>query len=234
MIRLRQGLVLLLGLAAAAAMVVLGLWQLEVYRVQGADAAAARADAPAQPLTEVAPPTRPVADGYGRTVVVTGEYLPGHAELLPAGAASGSVRVVTALRQTDGSVVAVVRGLADADTVPAPPSGRVTQTGVLLPSDERTESGAAPVRVAALAQRWPGPLVAGYVTLTAVDAQAQGLQPVQVPLPEARGRLRNGAYALQWWVFAGFALVMAVRIARDLELRDGLAAVRDETPSSAT
>ena len=39
-------------------------------------------------------------------------------------------------------------------------------------------------------------------------------------LPEARGRLRNGAYAIQWWLFAGFTLVMAVRMARDLGSRE--------------
>ena len=73
-----------------------------------------------------------------------------------------------------------------------------------------------PVRVAELAQTWPGPLVDGFVTLSPGDAERQGLEPATVRLPEGRGRLRNGAYAMQWWLFAGFAVVMAVRIARDM------------------
>jgi hypothetical protein len=28
--------------------------------------------------------------------------------------------------------------------------------------------------------------------------------------------LRNGAYAVQWWVFAAFAIGMAIKISRDL------------------
>ena len=76
--------------------------------------------------------------------------------------------------------------------------------------------GIGSVRIPQLAQRWPGPLVEGYVTLGPADAQTQGLQPAPTLLPEGRGRLRNGAYALQWWLFAGFTLVMAVRMARDV------------------
>jgi hypothetical protein len=72
-----------------------------------------------------------------------------------------------------------------------------------------------------LAQRWPGPLVEGFVTLSAAEATAHGLEQAAVTLPEGRGRLRNGAYALQWWLFAGFTLVMAVRMARDVARTPG-------------
>ena len=41
-------------------------------------------------------------------------------------------------------------------------------------------------------------------------------------LPEGQGRLRNGAYAIQWWIFAAFAIVMAAKIARDLGERDDI------------
>ena len=75
------------------------------------------------------------------------------------------------------------------------------------------------IRVPQLAQQWPGPLVEGFVTLAPAEANAQGLEPAVVALPEARGRLRNGAYALQWWMFAAFTVVMAIRIARDVGRR---------------
>jgi hypothetical protein len=78
-------------------------------------------------------------------------------------------------------------------------------------------------------------LVAGFVTLTAVDASAQGLAPAPVELPQASGRLRNGAYALQWWVFAAFALALAIRMARDQELgSDEVAELTAEEPVEAT
>jgi len=232
MIRLQQLLVVLLGLGAATAMAVLGVWQLEVFAAQGREAAAARAAQPPVALLDVAPAGARVGDGYGRTVLVRGEYLPATQLLLPMEGQPGRVRVLTALRQADGSVVPVVRGVSAEGKVPAPPTGPLDQTGVFLPSDQapdRAADGPArTVRVPALAQTWPGPLVSGYVTLAVAGAQAQGLEPAAAELPEAQGRLRNGAYALQWWVFAAFAVGMAVKIARDLEVREVLEAAVPE------
>jgi hypothetical protein len=57
------------------------------------------------------------------------------------------------------------------------------------------------------------------------DAAQQGLEHATIALPDGSGRLRNGAYAVQWWVFAAFTVVMAVRMAR--ESRVGL--VREST-----
>jgi surfeit locus 1 family protein len=176
----------------------------------------------------VAPAGSTVSDGYGRRVTFTGTYDPALQLLVPTG---GGYRVLTGLKQADGSVVAVVRGLETTADQPAPPVGEVSRTGVLLPSEETAPAGTAPlpdgqvatVRLPTLAQTWPGPLVGGFVTLDAPDATAEGLTPVTVDLPEAQGRLRNGAYALQWWVFAAFALGMSIRVARDigrLEERD--------------
>ena len=222
---MQQALILLLALALGSAMVLLGIWQLRVYTAQGAAAAERRAAAPPVPLRSVASAGATVTDGYGRTVAVDGRYDSSLQVLVPVGD-RGPYRVVTALRQDDGSVVAVVRGLVDAGPAPAAPDGAVHQTGVLLPSEEAAAGGpAAPgefssVRLPLLAQQWPGPLINGFVTLTPTDAQAQHLVPAAVSLPEARGRLRNGAYAIQWWLFAGFTLVMAVRMARDVGSRE--------------
>ena len=217
---LKQTGLVALGVVLAGAMVVLGLWQLDVYERQGAEASASRAAAAPVPLTEVAPATGTVQDGFGRRVTFSGTYDPGLQLLVPT---DGAYRVLTGLRQADGSVVAVVRGLEDRPELPTPPTGPITGTGVLLPSEE-TDTTTAPlpsgqlptVRLPLLAQTWPGPLVGGFVTLDAEGAQAEGLSPVPVDLPEAQGRLRNGAYALQWWVFAAFALGMSIRVARDV------------------
>ena len=207
-------------------MALLGIWQLEVYQEQGADASAARAAQPPVALGSVAPPASRVTEGYGLSVQVSGVYDPTLQALVPLAGSDGPLRVLTGLRQADGSTVAVVRGLVPATTkeAPAPPSGEVTVVGVLLPSEEAGEAAPAnalartlpSVRLPLLAQTWPSPMVDGYVLLSAADAQAGGLAPAPLVLPEGQGRLRNGAYAAQWWLFGLFAIVMSARIARDL------------------
>ena len=220
--RLRAILLILLGLGLATGMTMAGVWQLRVYASQGAEMAARRAAEPPVPLSAVAPVGEPIGDGYGRTVTVRGSYEPTHQILVPVPDQTDAYRVVTLLRRDDGRAVAVVRGvLTEIGDAPPPPEGPQTQSGILLPSEEAAASPGGPdglgsVRVPQLAQRWPGPLIEGFVTLTAAEATAQGLEPAVVVLPEGRGRLRNAAYALQWWLFAGFTLVMAVRMARDV------------------
>jgi surfeit locus 1 family protein len=218
--RLRQLLIVAVGSLLAGIMVLLGFWQLDVYHRQGAAAAARRAAEPAVDLRSVAPAGSAVRDGYGRTVRFEGTYLPELQRLLPVAGRPEQSRVLGAVRQADGSIVPVVRGLG-ADPSP-PPVGMVTQTGVLLPSEAHASRSAdgqlTAVEVPALAQEWPGPLIGGFVTLSSTDAAAQGLQPAALALPEASGRLRNGAYALQWWVFAAFTLVMAVKMARESQV----------------
>ena len=222
--RLNQVLVLVAGLGMTGLMVLLGIWQLDVYEAQGQQAADRRAAGAPVPLLEVAPPGAPVRDGYGRAVSMQGRYLPALQLLVPVAGKPDQYRVLSALRRTDGATVAVVRGVVTVRSVPDAPTGVVEDTGVLLPSEDVSTRDTAgelgSVRIPALAQRWPAPLVDGYVTLSAESARAHGLEPAQLRLPSAPGRLRNGAYAAQWWVFAAFALGMTIRICRDLGLRN--------------
>ncbi len=134
----------------------------------------------------------------------------------------GTGRVVTALLLADGRVVAIARGVGSGREVP--PTGELTQTGVFLPT-EAAADWAVPtgtygsVRLQALAQVWPQPVVSGYVTLDASEAKAQGLGAAPVVLPTLDGEFRNAGYALQWWAFAAFAVVMSVLIARNYRRR---------------
>jgi len=236
--RLQQLLIISVTVVLAGGMVLLGRWQLDVYHEQGARASTARAAAPPLPLTTVAPPGAAVTDGFGRSVAFDGSYDPALQLLVPLPDEPGRYRVLTALKQSDGSLVSVVRGIVDTPEPPAPPADPLHQVGVLLPSEGTPEQPAPPgqigsVRVPALAQQWPGPLVDGFVTLAAPDALAQGLRPATVQLPEAPGRFRNAAYALQWWLFAAFAVVMAVRVARDVG-RPGLEPVPETIAGSSS
>lgn len=225
MIWLRQLGILAIGLVLAGVMVVLGIWQLDVYHAQGQAQSERRAHGTPVPLASVAQPAAAIGDGYGRPVTFTGHYLTGVQLLVPSDAPATGYRVLSALQLDTGGVLPVVRGVVATPELPALPTGTATATGVLLPSEE-APTGDLPtgqlssVRIPTLAQDWPGPLLTGYVTLSTADAAAQGLSPAPLDLPESSGRLRNGAYALQWWVFAAFAVAMAVKVARDQVLTE--------------
>ena len=131
----------------------------------------------------------------------------------------GQFRVLTGLRQADGSVVAVVRGVVLIRMRHAPPE-RPGATGRRAAAAEEHVPGAGLAErpdcirpLARLAQQWPGPLIDGFVNLSGADATSQGLAPAACTCPRP-WRLRNGAYAMQWWLFAAFTLVMAFRMAR--------------------
>jgi surfeit locus 1 family protein len=224
--KFRQALVIALGIGLAGVLVALGFWQLEVYHRQGAAAAAQRAAAPPIPLSSVARPGESAIEGYGRSAVFDGTYVPDLRLLVPAADGTGRFRVLSGLRQADGSLVAVVRGVVSSPTAPPPPSGLIHQIGVLMPTEEHLPETDLPsgqiasVRLPTLAQQWPGPLIDGFVTLSSADAAGQGLVAAPVHLPEARGGFRNVAYVGQWWLFAAFTLFMAFRMARDLGVRE--------------
>lgn len=217
----KQAAIVLVGLVLGGAMVMLGLWQLEVYRSQGAKAAVTRAAEAPVSLASVAIPGQQVIDGFGRTVEFSGRYAANQQLLVPIPEQPGRFRVLTALIQADGSAVPVVRGVVEGQNVPAPPMEQVSQRGILLPSEDDLDQPAGSgeigsVRLGVLAQNWSQPLVAGFVTLSAADAEAQGMTPAVAALPEGQGRLRNGAYALQWWIFAAFAVGMSIKMAKDI------------------
>ena len=161
MLRVREALVVLGALVLTAAMVLLGIWQLDVYHQQGRAASQRRATGPPVALTVVAPAGRPVRDGYGRQVSFSGSYDPALQLLVPIVSNPSQLRVLTALRQDDGSVVPVVRGLASGPTPPPPPTGRVSQAGVLLPSEDNGGGSASTpgeltaIQLPILAQQWP-------------------------------------------------------------------------------
>ncbi len=218
--RLKQVLVGVLGFAVVAVMLWLGLWQMRVFEDAETRSAAARAALPSVPLLEnVAADGTLTGDVYGRQVSVTGHYLAGQELVVPS---AGGPRVVTAFEVADGRVVAVVRGLRpESGSTPAPAPGESTLTGVFLPSEKEpttpSDSGLGSLRLARLAQVWPQQLLPGFLTVNSDLATAAGLRPAVAELPtQEDGPWRNAGYALQWWVFAGFAGFMTVKFVRAL------------------
>lgn len=227
-IRAKQTILVAVGLVFAVLGGVLGLWQMQVFVDKGNRSIEARTELPPTPLFDHVRDDGTTDDIYGKPVTVKGFYLPTEQLIIPG--EGNSVRVLTAFQTTAGRVVPIVRGLARRDDVPAPPAGVLQQTGLFLPGEGDAASSGRPgeigsVRMPLLAQRWPQhQLVPGFVTLSESDAAAQGLAQAPVDLPEGKGSFQNGGYALQWWVFGAFALLMTIKWAQVLGRKERLAA----------
>lgn len=226
------------GAAAVTAATLLGLWQYDAW--QGARALAARdlvSGRPA-PLTDVLGPDDPFpGDQVGRPVTLRGAWRPeGTVEVADRSLAGRDGRwLVTpvAVCDTDcagASAVPVVRGwLARGAPLPPAPQGMVELTGWLQPGEGRGLPDADPrddvlpeLRIASLVQHVDADLYGGYVIakVTRGSRIGEGLLPLTpAALPEPgtgpATSLRNLFYAAEWWVFAGFALFLWWRWARD-------------------
>ncbi|GAB3591196.1 SURF1 family protein [Angustibacter peucedani] len=230
----------------------LGAWQLGVAKDRGAEQSrrelAARPPAPLDDVLPVQQPFPTTADG--RRVVVRGTYDRDQQVLVAERLQHGVPGwwVVGALRTEGGGWLPAVRGwVATPDDVRADPgaapSGPVEVRGVLQP-DDAPDDEAAPLpdgRLAALdaadlVNRWGSPIYNGFVVVGAElgsdgsPAATTGAQPERVPAPQPQPSglaWRNAAYAVQWWVFAGFAVVLWWKMVRE-DQRDQAAAEREK------
>ncbi|AOG28331.1 SURF1 family protein [Cutibacterium avidum] len=218
-IRIKQALIMVIGIVLAGVMVVLGLWQMNVFESQQNNSTQARIDQPV--ITWDKAPTRAdVMAQYGRRVKITGTFEPSTATMVGT---SWPVRAVEGVRLTSGETIAVVRGkVPKGQEVPAAPTGTVTLTGVLAASEsddghrnpQMPASVLPSLRLEVLTQTWPQPLVPATLTLDEQGARSQGLSPAEPVLPKGDGGERNRGYALQWWVFAIFTIAMSIAFAR--------------------
>lgn len=228
---------LALVLALCAAFGWLGSWQLGVARDKGAEAAArATRSRPPVPVEQVLQPQRGFpAEADSRRVTATGSYDAGRHVLVTGRLQRGRPGwwVVTALRTDGGAHLPVVRGWVAAPDdgsalASAVPSGPVALTGVLQPDEPPTDRAAelpvgqlAQLDAADLVNRWGAPIFNGYLVLTDEQGAVTAPQPERVPPPTYVPQgiaWRNAAYAVQWWVFAGFALVLWWKMVRQDQL----------------
>lgn len=222
----------------------LGAWQLNVARNKGqAAAVAAVPHLPVAAVTSVMQPGAGFpSNGTGRRVTATGRYDPSGQVLVTPRVLRGTAGywVVTPLvLDTDHARLAVVRGFVPRSAAaggtptiavppPPPPTGTVTVSGTLEPSESPSSDAdvtslpagqLASVDLAALVNRWQGTVYNAFVLASAESGEpspSAGVARVPPPAPEGGGLAwRNAAYALQWWIFAGFALYMWVKMVRE-------------------
>jgi cytochrome oxidase assembly protein ShyY1 len=214
----------LLVVALSLLFVRLGIWQFHRLAERHASNAVIEHNLAAAPveLDRVVPPGQSVSDNVAwRLVSVTGTFDVGHQILVRYQTRDGSlgVDVLTPVREAGGSAVLVDRGwlqtsnyVTDDVRVPPPPAGQVRVTGWLMPNQDgsgdqlRVQSGS--VRLVSserIAPTLPYPVHDGYVTMTSSDpAPTVSLRLADAP------QLNSGPhffYGLQWFFFAGLAVV---------------------------
>jgi len=230
--------VLILVLAIASAFAALGRWQLE-RSVAASVVNEIDTETPIA-LASVAEPGVPVSsEAYARVVTTSGVFDPeGYVVLhgrMQAGEAgywlvgrlitdnpgSASLAVALGWAATEDAALAATSSDVSPSTEVSP-SDAVAVQGRYLPSEEsRFEDVLAGHRsallVAELINLWPdfaGDVYAGYLI---ADEAPAGLETIEAPppLPEQQVNLLNLFYAIEWAVFAGFAIYLWWRLVKD-------------------
>jgi cytochrome oxidase assembly protein ShyY1 len=249
MLRPRWVLALLLALGIAAGFALLGQWQLD--RAVEQAIVQERPTEDVRPLADVAEPDGPTEQAAtGQRVEVTGTFVPGDTVIVEGRLNDGVAGYwpVAHLEVTDaspGGLPVALGWAADLETAQAAAErfdaaagDEVTVVGRFLPSeapiapaDDADPFSMTTVAVAQLINVWADyddrPVYFAYVTATEPVA---GLEAIVSPPPEVTAELNwlNVFYAIEWVVFAGFAIFLWYRLVRDAVERE-----RDEAADVA-
>jgi surfeit locus 1 family protein len=209
------------AVAVTVAGVLLGVWQYDVWQQGREQGTAARADAAPRPLDDVISSDAAFPrDAVGQPVRFTGRWLPASTLYVDAQMSGRrGVWAVTPVAVCDDQpscgkapAVLVVRGWAASQSqAPPPPHGSAEVTGWLQPG----EGSSSPLRIVDQLQRVDRDLYGGYVISRAPAQGLSAVTPANLPRPDTWTSLRNLLYALEWWVFAGFAVYAWWRWCRD-------------------
>ena len=244
----------LLTVVIVAVCLSLASWQLRRLEQRRSDNArlAAQIRLPPAPLPELLPtpdsPKRLVEEARYRRVEVQGRFDAGEQVVLQSRTFKRRQgdHLLTPLVLASGDAILVDRGWVplpgDARILneASPPSGTLTVTGTLLPSEEKGFLGVSdppPGKVSAiprvdldrLAAQMPYQLYPVYVRLEGQVPGNRSALPEPVPLP-APDEGPHQEYALQWFLFAATALVVYIGMTRREVARSRVPAEQAEEP----
>ncbi len=227
----------LLALVLLAAALALGVWQYGAWTAnRAAEARDLTRLAPIELATAMGPDDPFPGDRIGQPVIVRGSWVPGGTVYVSGREHEGreGYWVVTplAVGGADGPAVEIVRGwTASVEGVPAAPTGPAELVAWLQPPegggvrDEDPSDAVLPeLRIADLIQHVDQDLYGAYGVVAdrvapgdwpvgdrATNSGTDGLVAADLEqLPEA-GRftaIRNLLYAVEWWFFGGFVVLM--------------------------
>lgn len=222
---------LILALALAGGFAALGQWQL-ARSFEGAAAPDERTETVVA-LDTVSQPQKPVpALATGQRVTVNVSFVPGDYEVLSDRinfSGPGYWVVGHAIADNNGASLAVALGwtataagaATAVDTLQQQPPGPIV-TGRYLPSESPQESDfeagkRSALAVSELVNLWTQAPVGVYGGYLVADDPASGLDKIDAPRPinEVPLNLLNVFYAIEWVVFAGFAIFLWYRLVRD-------------------
>ena len=247
----------LLALVATTVAVWLGLWQYDAWQTGRESQVVDRANATPRTLAAVMSPDDPYpGDAIGQPVEFRGRWLEDETFFVSGREDRGrsGYWVVTPVAvcgtgcAQDNPAMLVVRGWsAEAEDSGPAPAGAVDLAGWLQPPEgsgtpdpDPTDDVLPEVRIADAIQRVDQDLYGAYVIAEAAPTGAidgtdnlATVSPASLPEPSTFTALRNLLYAVEWWVFGGFALFIWWRWCTD-EVSDAKAgAVPADTSSQS-
>jgi len=211
----------LLALVLVVAALLLGLWQLDAWQARRADEARDLTRSAPVPLADVMGPDDPFPGrSVGQPVEVAGSWLPEGTVFVSGREHDGTdgFWMVTplAVGDADAPALPVVLGwVTDPDDAPSPPQGEAELVGWLQPPEGTGERDHDPsddvvtqLRIADIVQHVDQDLYGAY----AIAQDGVGGLPAAdlAALPDA-GRftaIRNFLYAIEWWFFGAFAVLI--------------------------
>jgi surfeit locus 1 family protein len=222
---------LVLALALAALFAFLGKWQLERSIQNGTPAPATTETR--KTLDDVLAPMGPVTEGLaGQKVSVSGTFVAGDTTVLTGRSGGGTYQTVGHLVVSGtGASLPVVIGWSDQRSAAVAGGDRladgetVTVEGRLYPAespdqdayDKDEYSAVAPARFVNTWKPFDDRMYVGYVVADGSTAKAADLGTIadRAPTRDVQFDWLNLFYAIEWVVFAGFAVFLWYRFVKD-------------------
>ena len=209
-------------IALVATTVVLGLWQLDAWQARRAAEARDLTRSDPVALSSVIGPDDPFPGlSVGQPVELAGSWVPGGTLFVSGREREGrdGFWMVTPLaigEDPAAPALPVVLGwVADPDAAPAPPQGGAELVGWLQPpegtgavDDDPSDDVLPQLRIADVVQRVDQDLYGAYAIAQQGVAGLPAADLAQLPEVGRFTAVRNLFYAIEWWFFGGFVVLI--------------------------